>query len=453
VFHGVPSAISSVNTPLPQTPFSTKLLPLHTMKRKRPPLTEDATSRKKSTYDATEEVARQPCRLVRLLSQYGLLDSIAKHIFPKDLYALAATSKAAYKVIFLRKESRSSLLKKMECDGSGIRIRQQYHQKSSYFYQYHCSETTVCANSDMSQKVQYNVTPTSSPPGAAQHNQQLSTKTAATAKDATSTALLQVSIEPDGVSWSPALSSCNIGSKPNSQRIWLDAVESQPCVSCSKTTCNECRIHCVYQSIIQPLEDPDDPDEQPNLSGFAMLHPHEMGILGPKHFANSDMINDLGQIPWAAPFHDQGILDMPLSDSISAAPEVIKHIITTNLGQHSLDEIQASGPNRPSSVIRPFWEVSERRKRYVCGDCCSAITTKQCNCTLEKRFLDRWLCLNCYIKECEEDAKASNNRDGPPKRCHCGQRLDKATARVLCLWCSGNAENPNRRSKSLDSQH
>jgi hypothetical protein len=62
----------------------------------------------------------------------------------------------------------------------------------------------------------------------------------------------------------------------------------------------------------------------------------------------------------------------------------------------------------------------------------SPITT--CQCTLRKRFLDRWLCLRCY----EDEEKTAKSSKGPCSRNHMGMcRCGKAACHVLCLWCWG----------------
>jgi hypothetical protein len=183
----------------------------------------------KSSSDSSE----YSCPLLKVLGQYGLLDVIASNILPQDLFALAATSKSAYKAIFCTKVSRKNLLGKMRCAGRGIAIRNSHHKKSIWFSEYHCTEDVKCGTQN------------------------------------------------------PSLN-----------------IESRPCQSCGIVTCNECRIHCVYGSILQHA---DDEDDLPGLSGFALLSSHEMGISTPTHMGLASP-----SIVPKTPYHDQGYLDLPL---------------------------------------------------------------------------------------------------------------------------------------------
>lgn len=347
------------------------------MKRKRSPLLTEPASRKKSTNKTTARHSYQTCLLIQLLEQYGILECIASHLFPTDLYSLAATSKSAYKSIFFRPESRSSLLGKMNCDGEGVKIRRARHMKSKYFYDYGCTDYVTCGAHDPTEEV-----------------------------------------------------------------------ESRPCVSCGATTCDECRIHCVYQSIRQP---PDEPDELPSYSGFVLLYPQEMGILSPAHLKMSEFAL------WKPPYHDQGFLDIPVESSTYATPETIKLILGFNLGKHSLNLGDSSGNTCPSSIIQPFWEITEKRKRAFCTQCFAAETGRHdspatCNCTLRNHFLDRWLCLRCYLKEEQSiEAFACEDRPCSPKQCNCGQRLTDSATRILCLWCKGEVSNPHLRTNPSKS--
>lgn len=319
------------------------------------------------------ETPREEICLTLILAQYGLLEAITSHLFPVDLHSLASTSRAVYSAVFPRKESRSNLLKKMACDGTGIQIRKQCHKKSIYFDQFGCTEITKCRTQ---------------------------------AKDV--------------------------------------AVDSRPCISCGVTTCDECRIHCVYQNIFQP---PEEEDELPNFSGFVLLSQPEMGILSLAHFGDTGP-----QAQWDCNVHhDQGILDSPLEAAYTGAPESIHEIINTDLGTGQLVFTYASNIPHPSPTIQAFWEVTEKRKRLVCNDCFEAQAEgqkdprPQCHCTLKKQFLDRWLCLKCY--KAEEQAQGCSQygvkvTDSP--MCRCGQQINEANTRLMCLWCLGEVATPVR---------
>jgi hypothetical protein len=339
-------------------------LPGSIMKRKRSRLLVAEPPCKKATgSDSAKDASDKPCLFMQLLSQYSFLECIAAHIFPSDLFSLAATSKAAYNTIFPRKESRKSLLGKMTCDGHGIRVRQACHRKSQFFYEFECAEYAQC------------------------------------------------------------------GADENTKQNM-----SHACISCGATTCNECRVHCVYQSIRQ---DPDEPDELPTYSGFILLDEHEMGILSPAHLGKS---ND-GL--WLQPYHDQGFLDIPLESDAWATPENVQAILDYDLGSGPLDFGASSGATRPSPILGAFTDVTEERKRQCCLECYEQqrrqrkVSTKVCNCTLRQQFLDRWLCLKCYQNEEKATLEFPH---GTHYTCSCGTPVRDDTAKVLCLWCWGEVK-------------
>lgn len=329
---------------------------------------------KKPSNVVTDTAAKEPCRLLQALQQYGLLSGITSYLFPKDLFALAATSKAAHRMIFSSKDSRSTLLKKMACDGKGVRLRNSLHKKSKYFTQFDCTSYVQCGTHDLNREV-----------------------------------------------------------------------ESRPCTSCKRTTCDECRVHCVYQSHYQP---PDEPDELPNFSGFALLSSQEMGIISPLHLGRNDTASWVdASATRSKPHHDQGFLDLPLEAGVYAAPESVAEILDFNLGSGPLQFSRSSDSPHPSPVLQPFWDVTEQRKRSFCGRCflreCESISNgypKECQCTLRARFLDRWLCLCCYRREISADKKFSRGAKLlSPAACSCGRSFQSEAARIVCLWCRGEA--------------
>ncbi|KAF2733659.1 hypothetical protein EJ04DRAFT_564909 [Polyplosphaeria fusca] len=341
------------------------------MKRKRPDSPVAATHSKRQSNQSPQSNPNNTCRFIRSITQYGILKSIASHLFPKDLHALAASSRAAYRAVFPRKESRKSLLSQMSCDGTGIRIRNCYHRKSKFFAKYNCQEFAVCATQD---------------------------------KD----------------------------------RI----VECSPCASCGLNTCNECRVHCVYQSIYQPAEED---DELADYSGFTLLNGSEMRILSPEHLG----IDGTESWKWklgvpTQSHHDQGILDIPLECDRYAEAEPVEGILDADLGSNQLKGTGSSDSPHPSPIIQAFWNITEERKRMFCKQCFDSTwrtaSTEQCHCTLRKRFLDRWLCLKCYerenklINEYPHGAKVGMH----PSSCPCGKPpFANATVHTVCLWCKG----------------
>jgi hypothetical protein len=224
---------------------------------------------------------------------------------------------------------------------------------------------------------------------------------------------------------------------PCSATVKARSVEMRPCVSCKVTTCDECRIHCVYQS---HFEKPCDEDELPNFSGFVLLSAPEIPILSPHH-----LVPDEPTSKWqdpsqglAGPYHDQGFMDVPYEDEAFGPPEDVSALLDIDLGRHALAGSVLSNVLDPSPVLRTLHEVTEQRKRCFCDACLSpqlaerpqGCELKVCQCTLRSHLLDRWLCLQCYETEENSFAKAySHNR----QRCGCGQQ----TINTICMWCRG----------------
>jgi hypothetical protein len=213
--------------------------------------------------------------------------------------------------------------------------------------------------------------------------------------------------------------------------------ECRPCTRCKVNTCDECRIHCVYQSI---YEKPCDEDELPNFSGFILLSPFEIPILSPHHMA-SDHAAQQWRIPSNGPgatYHDQGFIDVPFEDDSFGLPECVEELLELDLGSHTLAASPSSSVAHPSPVLRALYQITEQRKRWFCDECLPSSVSEsrkglqdsQCQCTLRNRFLDRWLCLRCYeVEESNLDATFADHKE----RCACGQKAGNKT----CLWCWG----------------
>jgi hypothetical protein len=384
-----------------------------TMKRKRSEELVERQSAKRQADTSTTSIAHSN-PLCEMLREYSMLEAVVSCLCADDLLALALASKALYEAIMPRPVSLENLLGRLKCSGKGIGIRSRCHQKSESFHDFECTEWAICG-SDTSSRV----------------------------------------------------------------------VETKPCVTCKVATCDECRVHCVYQSIFQAPDDPDDTTELPNFSGFVLLEPHEHGILSPHHLDLNEP-SPRWQDPTkalSAPYHDQGYLDAPLQYDGPVPVECVGGVLDFDLGQQSLNSMtQDSGYEYPPPVLNSLCEVTESRIIIVCDACLlnsapqgpDTIKTEcnpmpklpwlsqrdgtspitPCQCTLRKRFLDRWLCLRCYEDE-EKTIKASK---GPPTLdalgiCRCG----KPACHILCLWCWGevveeedddfyetidNAENP-----------
>ncbi|KAJ8118079.1 hypothetical protein OPT61_g872 [Boeremia exigua] len=245
-------------------------------------------------------------------------------------------------------------------------------------------------------------------------------------------------------------------------------IDSNPCVSCRVTTCDECRIHCVYQTT---YEAPSDPEDLPNFSGFVLLDPHEVGILSPDHLGaevhsdsspNLHAWRDRATDAAAGPYHDQGFLDLPLQFDQAGTPERIRDVIDVDLGRHSLTTWSGTSQfGFPSPVLRSLCNVTEQRKLSLCEHCFTdapkgykaltpelpelgwldALTDggaetalRQCHCSLRSRILDRWQCVKCYAKEEATIQDLNVMAAHPePRQCRCGLIPE----RIVCLWCWG----------------
>lgn len=237
-------------------------------------------------------------------------------------------------------------------------------------------------------------------------------------------------------------------------------ITERPCVSCKVTTCDECRIHCVYQSI---YETPADPDELPNFSGFVLLNSSECAILSPHHLsaedADSPRWQDRASNVAIESYHDQGFLDMPLEIDQPGTPEKISDVLDVDLGLSSLT--QWSGNSQfgfPSPVLQSLCNVVEERKLFLC-ECCfnkapegykslkpelpslswlKPIMTQEgledCHCSLRSHVLDRWQCVKCYEAE-ESVIKGICSMASRPGEwfCRCGLDAEK----IVCMWCWG----------------
>ncbi|KAL6165103.1 hypothetical protein ACJQWK_08352 [Exserohilum turcicum] len=228
--------------------------------------------------------------------------------------------------------------------------------------------------------------------------------------------------------------------------------KSRPCANCKVTTCDECRIHCVYQSI---FEKPCDDDELPNYSGFVLLSPSEIPILSPHHLA------DNAATPrWKAPspgrslpYHDQGFIDVPFDEENFGPPECVEEFLDLDLGKHTFAGSAVSNVAHPSPVLRALYDTTERRKRRFCDAHLPSDLLKHqddlsphwCRCSLRSRFLDRWLCLRCY-----ENEETTISKTYPDHVAHC--RCGSTKGRAICLWCRGEILQPHAQEPQPESE-
>jgi hypothetical protein len=272
-------------------------------------------------------------------------------------------------------------------------------------------------------------------------------------------------------------------------------IETKPCSTCMVATCNECRVHCVYQSIYEASSDPnEDGAELPNFSGFVLLQPSEQPILSPHHLILGEVeVSSHWQDPstgLGGPYHDQGYLDAPLQMDATGPPECIQEVLDIDLGKQGLMSIsEDSRYGHPSPVLSSLCSVVDARKVFLCDICfmrdvpkgpqamkysqaliarlpwlarrTATTSLRPCHCTLRSRFLDRWLCLRCYQKEDSAISRCTGTM--PPKctsLCGCGM----IARHTLCLWCWGEVAeeemhieladvDTNDATSSSDSDH
>ncbi|KAF1923871.1 uncharacterized protein M421DRAFT_425369 [Didymella exigua CBS 183.55] len=251
------------------------------------------------------------------------------------------------------------------------------------------------------------------------------------------------------------------------------SIAERPCVTCRVTTCDECRIHCVYQSI---YETPADPEELPNFSGFVLLDSLECAILSPHHLFTEDV--DLPQ--WqdrasdaaVGPYHDQGFLDMPLEIDQPGRPEKISDVLDVDLGLNSLTKWSGNSQfGFPSPVLQVLCNVAEERMLLLCKCCFDEApkgykglkpelpklswlspnmnqeVLKECHCSMRSHVLDRWQCVKCYDNEVSLIKGVHSEAPRPETwSCRCG--LD--AERIVCMWCWGEiVENIIRNERPV----
>ncbi|KAH6613875.1 hypothetical protein C7974DRAFT_65980 [Boeremia exigua] len=254
------------------------------------------------------------------------------------------------------------------------------------------------------------------------------------------------------------------------------SIESRPCISCKLTTCDECRIHCVFQSI---HESPSDPEDLPNFSGFVLLEQYEVGILSPRHLDHDEALHppawqNRATDATAGPYHDQGYLDLPLQFDEVGTPEKISDVINVDLGYHSLTTWSGNSQyGFPSPVLRSLCNTTEQRILYLCKHCLTDASDgykalepplpylpwldtpmdehhtplKQCHCSLRSRILDRWQCVKCYAKEASTIETLHNGVPAPNiPQCGCGRPADKP----VCMWCWGEIAERSDQSELID---
>ncbi|KAG9194819.1 hypothetical protein G6011_04854 [Alternaria panax] len=231
------------------------------------------------------------------------------------------------------------------------------------------------------------------------------------------------------------------------------ATESRPCGECGVNTCDECRIHVLYNSLTEDSGF----DQRRWWAGFYFLQPEAIAVYPPKKPEDSAWhlpIKDM------KPVHDQGRLHVPLDVIAIGDPEPFQRILDLDLGIHqSIDPVgRTQYPYSGIQIVSALNMIVNKRRDLACPLCYQERRKERrarCSCTLRKRFLDRWLCATCYIKEDSADEElrchipvADEVGEGHSHVCGCGAGFaPEATPKVMCNWCKGEIEGPQQGAK------
>jgi hypothetical protein len=223
-------------------------------------------------------------------------------------------------------------------------------------------------------------------------------------------------------------------------------VHSKPCAECGLNTCDECRIHVVYQTF---MEDPG-LDNRRWWAGHVLNIPTPFGLLPPRG-ADGDAWNLPADLMRS--HHDQGRFHAPLSVYAVADPEPLDRILDTNLGLRDITPVgRTNMPFDGENVVGIFQTITELRKEMLCGDCaeeCELADLAPCSCTLRKRFVDRWVCASCFQKEHASDWELSHSHlvvHGAGhvvvrEHCSCCDQISPGNYKMRCNWCDGHIPN------------
>jgi hypothetical protein len=310
-------------------------------------------------------------QLEKIIPQYGIMESIASHLKPIDLFSLSQTSRTAQSAIRPNKSCWNNLTAKNEvCDGWGWKYRMGVDYG-------HVTEATV----------------------------------------------------------------------------------TKPCHECGGAVCDECRSHLTFSKLLSRRRDP-----VSATFHYVSRYTYLTKVLRGLHRADHNPRNiTLGP---SAPAHD---VDPNSLTTYSYSTRSAPWRISVAIGLLDLSEINLG---KFDLLGRPFNELANNRKRYMCLDCsqeggstgqhnAGPVVVKGitdgapvCSCTLKNRFLSRWACLQCVRKEFvrdkvydTENPSADSDRcwTNPLHRdhwqCACGQSFRGHTnLMVFCGWCGGEVE-------------
>tara|TARA_R110002003_G_scaffold814_6_gene21576 strand:+ start:5799 stop:6878 length:1080 start_codon:yes stop_codon:yes gene_type:complete len=181
-------------------------------------------------------------------------------------------------------------------------------------------------------------------------------------------------------------------------------------------------------------------------AGYAFLRPFPFGMYPSKAGDTKSW-----HLPPGATksHHDQGRFHVPLHIDGLADPEPIDRILDLDLGcRRVTPRGRTEAPFDGENLVSLFSMFACHRVETVCPPCSREHEGEglvSCSCTLRKRFLDRWLCLQCYVKEHKADIELEkhNVRDRitghiHSRTCRCGVTITADDDHVvICNWCKG----------------
>ncbi|KAF2129224.1 hypothetical protein P153DRAFT_15719 [Dothidotthia symphoricarpi CBS 119687] len=234
-------------------------------------------------------------------------------------------------------------------------------------------------------------------------------------------------------------------------------VESRPCVCCGINTCDECRIHVTYHV---GIEDPG-LDGHRWWAGYNLLYGEPVALYPPSSTNGDDKDWHLPAAQMKS-LHDQGRIHIPFHIPAVADPEPLDRILDINLGRHLISpQGRTDGPYQGVNLITGFNLVSQPRTEFVCDECFDDVQANStnrramCECSFRKRYIDRWLCLECYQREQDKDARLEE-RIGVDedevevvcRKCHCKRKFSQGdTYKMVCNWCDGEIRISNTDSE------
>jgi hypothetical protein len=229
-------------------------------------------------------------------------------------------------------------------------------------------------------------------------------------------------------------------------------VDSRPCIACGVNTCDECRIHVVYQVY---MEDPG-LDNRRWWAGHVLTDAVPIALHPPKapDGASWNLPPDVMR-----PHHDQGRFHIPLFVYALADPEPLDRILDTDLGRYEIiPRGRISLPFDGMKVVGTFNDIARSREELVCLSCTKerdVLGSMPCQCTLRKRFLDRWVCIPCHL---DEQQRVSEQINTVPIQethgwrleiyCRCGIKIKPDEYKRRCTWCDGHIADTYEHEES-----